>query len=125
MTKLRLIFVISFIILAGISILTIYFLPASQHYTESRRVQIIEGENEWILQCDIINNEDTDIEYTIHVTVDNVIYKDSVVVKPGKAYTYIHHIYPQQLEEGKVIFTLYERGKAEPVEQATYYLDYN
>ena len=125
MTKLRLIFVTSFIILAGISISTIYFLPNSQHYTESRRVQIIEGENEWILQCDIINNEDIDIEYIINVTVDDAVYKDSIVVKPGKAYTYIHHIYPEQLREGMVIFTLYERDKVEPVEQATYYLDYD
>lgn len=125
MTKLRLIFVVSFIILAGVSISIIYFLPASQHYTEPRRIQIIEGENDWILQCDIINNEDADIEYIIHVMVDDAVYKDSTVVKPGKAYTYIHHIYPQQLEEGEVVFTLYERGKAEPVEQATYYLDYN
>ena len=125
MTKLRLIFVLSFIILAGISISTIYFLPTNQHYDESRKVQIIEGENEWILQCDIINKEDTDIEYIIHVTVDDAVYKDSIVVKPGKAYTYIHHIYPEQLREGMVTFTLYERDKIEPVEQATYYLDYD
>lgn len=125
MTKLRLIFVISLIILAGVSTSTIYFLPASQRYTESKSVQIIAGENEWILQCDITNNEDADIEYIIHVTVDNAVYKDSIVVKPGKAYTYIHHIYPEQLEEGKATFTLYERDKAEPVEQATYYLEYD
>ena len=125
MTKLRLIFVLSLIILAGVFVSTIYFIPSSQGYTESKRVQIIEGENEWILQCDIINNEDRDAEYIIHVTVDDAFYKDSTVVKLGKAYTYIHHIYPHQLEEGKVTLALYERGKAEPVEQATYYLDYD
>lgn len=102
---------------------SIYFIPSGQSYTESRRVQIIEGEGEWILQCDIINDEETDIKYTILVGVDDKSYTDSVVIKQGKTYTYIHHIYPQQLEEGKVTFALYEEGKTGPVEQATYYIN--
>jgi len=122
LSKLRLIFILSLIILAGIFISIVYLIPSGQSYTESKRVQIIEGENEWILQCDIINDEERDIEYIIHVTVDDAIYKDSTVVKPGKTYTYIHHIYPQQLDEGKVTFALYEGEKAEPVEEATYYI---
>lgn len=122
MSRLRLIFVLSLVILAGVFIATIYFIPSGQSYTESKRAQIIDGGNEWILQYDIINNEQRDIKYTIFVTVDDAVYKDSTVVKPGKAYTYIHHIYPQQLDEGKVTFALYEGDKAEPVEQATYYI---
>jgi len=122
LTRPRLIFVLSLIILAGVFISTIYFIPSGQSYTESKRVQIIEGENEWILQCDIINNETRDIKYTIYVTVDDAVSKDSIVVKQGKSYTYIHHVYPQQLDEGKVTFALYEGDKAEPVEQATYYI---
>lgn len=59
------------------------------------------------------------------INVDDAVYKDSTVVKQGKTYTYIHHIYPQQLEEGEVTFALYEEGKAEPIEQVTYYIDYN
>ena len=103
----------------------IYFIPSGQSYVESKRAQIIEGENEWILQYDIINDEERDIKYTIFVTVDDAIYKDSTVVQQGKTYTYIHHIYPQQLGEGKVTFALYEGGKAEPVEQITYYIDFH
>ena len=125
LSKLRLVFILSIIILAGVSISTIYFIPSGQSYMESKRAQIIEGKNEWILQYDIINNEDRDIKYTIYVTVDDVVYKDSTVVKPGKAYTYIHHVYPHQLEEEKVTFALYEEGKSEPIEQVTYYIDYN
>lgn len=124
MFKLRLIFILSIIILAGVLIAAIYFIPSDQSYTESRRAQIIKGENEWILEYDIINNEERDIEYTILVTVDDAAYKDSTVVEPGKVYTYIHHIYPQQLKEGKVTFALYEEGKAEPIERTTYYLDH-
>lgn len=71
------------------------------------------------MQYDIINNEERDIKYTIYVTVDDVVYRDSTVVRPGKRYTYIHHIYPAQLEKGKLIFALYEEGKETPLEQVT------
>ena len=102
-----------------------YFIPSGQSYTESRRAQIIEGENEWILQYDLINDKEIDTRYTIFINVDDAVYKDSTSVKPGMTYTYIHHIYPQQLEEGEVIFSLYEEDKAEPIEQVTYYIDQN
>lgn len=125
MSRLRLILVLSLIILAGVFIATIYFIPSGQNHTESKRAQIIEGEDQWILQYDIINNEDRDIKYTISITVDNAVYKDSVVLKPGKIYTYIRHIYPQELEEGKVTFALYEEGKTEPIEQVTYHIDHD
>ncbi len=125
MSKLRLILVLSLVILAGVFILTLYLIPSGQGYPESRRAQIISAGNEWILQYDIINNEQRDIKYTIYVTIDGAVYSDSTVVKQGKTYTYIHHIDPQKLTEGKVTFTLYEEGKAEPIEQATYYLDLN
>jgi len=123
--KLRLIFVLSLVMLAGLFIATIYFIPSGQSYTESRRAQIIEGENEWILQYDIINNEGRDIKYTIYVAIDDAVYTDSTVVKQGKTYTYIHHIYPQQLKEGEVTFALYEEGKAKPIEQVTYHIDHD
>ena len=125
LSKLRLIFVLSLVVLAGVFISTIYFIPSGQSYPESQRAQIIEAENEWILQYDINNNQERDIKYTIYITVDDVVYTDTTVVKQGKTYTYIHHIYPQQLAEGEVTFALYEEGKAEPVEQATYYVDIN
>ncbi|MCJ7743418.1 MAG: hypothetical protein MUO99_02515 [Dehalococcoidales bacterium] len=125
MFRLRLIFILSLIVLAGLFVSIVYFLPSREGYTETKRVHIIEAEDEWILQYDIINNEERDIEYTIVVTIDDIIYTDSTVVKPGKSYTYIHHIYPQQLQEGKVSFASYQEGKPEPIEQATFHLAHN
>lgn len=121
--RLRLIFILSLVILAGVFISTIYFIPSGQNHTESKRAQIIEGENEWILQYDIVNSQERDIEYTILVTVDDAVYTDSTVVKPRNTYTYIHHIDPQQLEEGKVTVALYEEGKTKPIEEVTYHID--
>ena len=123
LSKLRLIFVLSLVILAGVFILALYLIPAGEGLPESRRAQIINVGDEWILQYDIINNEKRDIKYTIYITIDGAIYTDSTVVKQGKTYTYIHHIYPQQLTAGQVTFALYEEGKAEPVEQVTYHID--
>lgn len=107
-------------ILTGVFIFTLYFLPREENYNETRSGQIIEGENEWILQYNITNSESKDIKYTITVNVDGKVYEDSTTIKQGKTYTYIHHIYPQELTEGKVTFILYKEGSKEPVEQTTY-----
>ena len=125
LSKLRLILVLSIVALAGVFIFTLYSIPSRQGYPESRRAQIIHAGNEWILQYNIINNQETDTKYTICITIDDAVYTDSAVVRSGKTYTYIHHIYPQQLAEGKVTFALYEEGKAEPVEHATYHISLN
>ncbi len=125
MSKLRIIFVISLVVLTGIFIYTIYLIPSGEKYPESRTVQIIDADNEWILQYDIVNSYERDIKYTIIVTVDDVVYTDTTVVKPDKMYTYIHHIYPSQLTEGKITFALYENDKEKPVERAIYYISLN
>ena len=123
MSRLRLVFIFSVIILVAVSVATIFIIPPSQGFSESKRVHIIEGETEWILQCDLFNHQAEAITYDIHVTVDDAIYRDSTVVLPGKAYTYIHHIYPQQLNEGMVTLALYQNNSTRPVERATYYLN--
>ena len=123
MSKLRLIFILSLVILAGVFIATVFFIPSGRDYPTSKKVQIIGGDDEWILQCDIVNNEERDVEYNIVVAVDDAVYRESTVVRPGKVYTYLHHVYPRQLKEGRVTFALYEEGKAEPIESATYYIN--
>ena len=125
MGRIRLIFVLSLVILAVVFVTTILCLPSEEDYIESKKFQIISGENEWILEYNIINIEAREIKYAIVVDIDGTVYKDSIVVKPQKVYTYIHHIYRHHLERGEVTFTLYEDGKAEPVEQVTYHIDFD
>jgi hypothetical protein len=100
----------------------VYLVPSNQKLPESKRVQIIKGENGWTLQYDIINDKERDIKYTIIVTVDNATRKDSAVVQAGRTYTYIYHISPQQFDKGEVTLTLYEGDKTEPIEETTYYI---
>lgn len=123
MSRLNLIFVISLVVLAGVLIATVYFIPSSQPYPQSKKSQIIRSQNEWILQYEIANNEQRDVSYNIQVTVDGTVYRDSAAVKPGKTYTYVYHINPSQLKQGKVDFAVYREGEVTPVEQATYYLE--
>ena len=122
LSRLRLVFIFSVIILVAVSVATFFFIPPSQGLTESKRVHIIEGEEEWILQCNLINRQEKATGYDIHVTVDDEIYRDITVILPGKTYTYIRHIYPRQLDNGVVTFTLYQDNSTQPIEQATYYL---
>jgi hypothetical protein len=122
LSKLRLLFILSLVILAGVFLAILYFIPSIRSYPEPYTIQVIDGDEEWILQCDIVNNEARDIEYGIIVTVDDRTYQDSTVVKPGKTYTYIHHVYPQQIVEGKVTFELYQDDQKEPIKQATFHI---
>lgn len=124
MSRLRSVFIISLIILAAIFISTMLFIPSGQNLEESNRVQIIKGDEEWILQCDITNNQGRDINYVFSVVVDDVVHQDSTMVEQGQTYTFIHHIYPEQLVAGEVTFTLREKGKAEPIEQVVYNIEF-
>ncbi len=120
MSKLRLVFILSLVVLAGVFLAILYFIPSIRSYPEPYTIQVIDGDEEWILQCDILNTEERAIEYSITVTVDDRTYRDSTVVKPGKAYTYIHHVYPPQLAEGKVTFELHRDGQKGPIKTATF-----
>lgn len=124
MSRLRSVFIISLVILAAIFISTMLFIPSGQNLEESNRVQIIKGDEEWILQCDITNNQGRDINYVFSVVVDDVVHQDSTMVEQGQTYTFIHHIYPEQLVAGEVTFTLREKGKAEPIEQVVYNIEF-
>ena len=122
-TKLRLVFILSIIVLAGVFIATFSFIPASGIPDESKRIQIIEGENEWILQYDIFNYQVRDIAYTVQVTANDITYNDSTIVESGKKYTYIQHLSRNQLGEGVVTLIVYEDSRQEPIEQVTYHVD--
>jgi len=121
--RLRLVFIISLVILAAVFVVLVYLLPSQSSRTETRKVQIIKGDNEWILQVTLMNDEPRSVEYNIRVAVDGVESRDVAVIEPGKSYTYIRHIYPSEAKEGKVTLEVYREGETEPVEKATFQLD--
>ena len=117
LSRLKIIFILSIVILAAVFVTTFYVIPSQLDLPESKNLQIIEAENEWILQYDIFNNEDRDISYEILATADGNTFSESTVVKSGREYTYILHIPRQNTDDSEVTFTVFEEGKQEPIEQ--------
>lgn len=125
LSKLKLIFISSLVILAIAFIATIYLIPSQLDFVESKSIQIIDGQQQWILQYDIVNDQQDDTSYSIEITIDGKVFKDSIVVEPGKTCTYIHHIDPRQISIGEVNLALYQGEMEAPIEQVTYYIDLN
>ena len=125
LSRLKLIFISSLVILAAVFIATIYLIPSVLDLAESKNIQIIDGQQQWILQYDIVNDQQNETSYTIEIIIDGVVFTDSTVVEPGRTYTYIRRIDPGQVSMGEVSLTLYQGDMATPVEQVTYYIDLN
>ena len=125
MSKLRIFYILSLVIL-GLLLVSTVFRPmaTSGGYSEVSREQLLQAEDEWIVQFDIINREGKDQRYTIGVSVDvDKPYKENVLIPDGRMFTYIHHIYKHQITEGEVSFVLYKEGEDTPFEEITYYLE--
>ena len=123
MSKLRAFFIISLMILGVLLVLTVFRPMASgSDYSEVQRAHLLEREDQWIIEFDIINREGEDMSYTIKVLADGKLYTESVLIRDGGMFTYIHHFYPDRLTKNEVNFAVYKEGESTPVEQATYFL---
>jgi len=89
------------------------------------RESVIQGEDEWIIQFDIINKEGEESSYIINWSTGRETYTERVSIKDGGIFTYIHHVYPQTVKEGKVNLAIYKEGEPTPFEQATYYIRFD
>jgi hypothetical protein len=89
-------------------------------YSEVQRAQLLEREDQWIIELHIFNHEAQDTNYTINVLVDEELCTESIRLKPGELFKYIHHIYRDR--EREVSVAIYKEGEATPFEEATYYL---
>ena len=123
MSRLKIVYILSLVALVALIGFTV-FKPIAQDvkYSEVQREQLLETEDGWIIQFDIINHEGKDTEYTISVLVNDKPSTLTVSVKDEKAFTYIKHINSNKLTEGKVSFMVYKDGGTVPFEEGTYYL---
>ena len=123
MSKLRIIYIVSLVILA-VLIGFAFFRPMAtvSKYSEVQKEQLLETESEWIIQFAIINHEGKDQNYTINAMVGEKSYTDSVLIRDGRKFSYIQHIPRDMITDGDVSFAIYKEGEATPFEQATYYL---
>ena len=121
--KLKLIYIASLVILGVLTVFTVFQpMATGGDYSEVQRAQLLEREDQWIIEFDIINQEGKDTSYTIKVLTDGKLYIESVLIRDGGIFTYIHHFYPDRLTNNEVNFAVYKEGESTPVEQATYFL---
>jgi hypothetical protein len=111
MLKLRIFYIASLVILGLLLVFAVYKpMNSSEQYSLVTWESIIEGENQWIVQFDIINHEQRDMDYYICWVTGEDTYEENVSIKDGGVFTYIHHIYPRMVEKGKVGLVVYKEG---------------
>jgi len=122
MSKLRIIYIASLIILGVLLIFTVFKpMVPEENFSAVTRESIIQREGEWIIQFDIINREDKDTNYIIVWSIEGEVYRERVLVKDGGTFSYIHHVYQETVKESKVNLTIYKEGEHTPFEQTTFY----
>ena len=126
MSRLRLVFIISVVILAVlIGSIMLRPLATGAKYSEVQKEQLLQTEDAWIIEFKIMNREGEDKNYTITGLIGDKSYSENVLIPDGRRFTHIHHIYPDRIIGGKVSFAIYKEGEDIPFEQITYYLDSN
>ena len=123
MSKFRVFYIISLVILVGLLVFTVFRpLAAGGEYTEVQLGGLLQAEDEWVVQFDIINHEGEDKKYTINVLIDGEIDSRNCTIQDRSTSTYIYHMYPEKINDKRVTFTIYKQGEETPFEQMTYYL---
>jgi len=126
MSKMRIIYIASLVFLGVLIVFTVFRpLAQGEQYSEVQRAQLLEREDEWIVEFDIINREGKTTGYTIRVLADGELYTEDVLIRDGGLFTYIHHFDPEKLNNGEVSFAVYKEGGATPIEELTYFLSLN
>jgi len=123
MSRLRIIYIASLVVLA-VLIITTVFRPMATigEYSGVQRAQLLQTEDEWIIQFDLINHEGKEQNYTITALVDGKQYTEDVTILEGRIFTYIHRISHDTAGNGDVTFAIYKQGETGPFKQVTYYL---
>jgi hypothetical protein len=123
MSKLRLFYVLSLVILGVLLVLTVFRpMVSGEKYSEVSQESIIQQKDRWIIQFNIINREGKEMGYVINWSTGEKTYSEKVALKDGRIFTYIHYVYPEAVQEGKVNLEIYKEGETTPFEQATYYI---
>ena len=123
MSRLRIVYIVSLVVLAVLIAFTVFRpMATSGKYSDIQREQLLQTESEWIIQFDIINHEGRDQNYIINILVSEKSYTDDVLIRDGAKFGYIYHFRPDLETGGDVRFAIYREGEATPFEQVTYHL---
>ncbi len=126
MSKLRIVFIASLVLLAVLLIFTVFKPITSQEkFSTISRESIIQGEDEWVIQLGITNREGKNTDYTINWSTGGETYNSKTVhIRSEQGFTDIHHVYPETVKEGKLTLEIYKDDEPAPFEQSTYYIQF-
>ncbi len=124
MSKLKIIYIVSLVILGVLIVLTVFRpMATGGEYSVVQRAHFLEREDRWIIELHIFNHEAQDTDYTINVVVDEELCTESIRLRPGALGKLSYHISRDKVDrEREVSVAVYKDGEATPFEQATYYL---
>jgi len=123
MSKVNIFYIISLMILVVlIGIIAFQSVTADINYSTVTRESLLQTNDGYIVEFDIINHEGEDMNYTIDVLTGDTRYTDDILVLAGRIFTYGHIVYPDRIGDGDVIFTIYKEGEDTPFEEITYHL---
>lgn len=124
MSKLRIVYIASLVILGALLIFTVLKpIGFGGEFSELTRGSVIKDENHWIIQFNIINREDKETEYIINWSTGGEVYNHKrVTIKSGRTFTNIHHVYPETVTENAVRLSIWKEGETTPFEDITYHL---
>ena len=126
MPKLRIVYIVSIVLLGVVLTLTVFRpMILGGEYTEVSRESVIQLDDKWIIEFHIINKEGKDTAYFIIWSTGEESYTARVLVPDGRIYTHGRHIYPDTMKNGKVDLAIYKEGEPTPIEQTTYYIDFD
>lgn len=126
MSKLRIIYIVSLIVLGVLVAFTVFRpMTSGEKYSEVTRESVIQQEDQWIIQFNLINREGKTTGYIINWSTGNETYSETVSIKDGRMFTYIYHAYPEAVKDGEVKLEIYKEGEATPFEEATYYVSFD
>jgi hypothetical protein len=123
MSRLRIAYIISLVIVAVLIAFTVFRpIAVGGEYSEVQRAQLLEREDQWIIELHIFSHEAKETNYNINVLVDEELCVESIRLRTGELFKYIHHISRDKPEGKDVSVAVYKEGEATPFEEATYHL---
>ncbi len=123
MSKFRIFFAVSLVLLGVLLVLTVFRpMATGGEYSQMSRESLLQTEDGWIIEFDTMNREARDTTYIIEVAVDDKSFSEAFSIQSGGVYRYIYHINSREITNGKVSIAIFKEGEVDPFKYGTYYL---
>ena len=122
--RISIVYSVSLLILGTLSVLVLFRpFATGKEFATVQKEQLLKTKDGWVIQFDLVNQEEECTRYKIRVVVDEGRpYEEIVLVRGGGIFTYVHHIKEGGVTAGIVKITIFTENDTTPIEETTYYL---